>query len=248
MQMWKKVFFVTFNVILGVYLVLAITAFNHPAEADMVCKGVNVSIEKGVIQGFLSPDAVRRMLLESGVSPLGKKLYAINLRDMEEKLEAQELIENAECYKSLSGNVNIVVKERVPVMRVVAANGEDYYVDNDGKALFNTGITCNLIVATGCIDRRYASQVLAPLGRVLMADEFWRNQIEQVNVLPDSTVEMVPRVGEHIIYIGRPVGVKNKLERLRKFYRYGLSQVGWNKYSRISVEFNNQIVCKRIKH
>ena len=36
-----------------------------------------------------------------------------------------------------------------------------------------------------------------------------------------------------------------KLERLRKFYRYGLAQTGWNKYSRISVEFDNQIICKK---
>ena len=100
-------------------------------------------------------------------------------------------------------------------------------------------------MATGSISTDYATRVLAPIGRIIMTDDFWRNQIEQVNVLPDSTIEMVPRVGEHIIYIGQPVGVTRKLERLRKFYQYGLSQAGWNKYSRISVEFNNQIVCKR---
>ena len=39
--------------------------------------------------------------------------------------------------------------------------------------------------------------------------------------------------------------VNNKLSRLEKFYRYGLSQAGWNKYSYIDIEFDNQIVCKR---
>jgi len=58
----------------------------------------------------------------------------------------------------------------------------------------------------------------------------------------------VPRVGEHIAYLGQPTGVANKLERLRKFYRYGLNQAGWNKYSRVSVEFDNQIICKRRHH
>lgn len=28
-----------------------------------------------------------------------------------------------------------------------------------------------------------------------------------------------------------------------KFYKYGLSKVGWNKYSYIDVELDNQIVC-----
>ena len=61
----------------------------------------------------------------------------------------------------------------------------------------------------------------------------------------------MPRVGNHIIFIGYlPIRrnkaandkgidefVTKKLERTEKFYRYGLSQAGWNKYSYIDVEF-----------
>lgn len=243
---WKKIFTVSFSVIIGVYLLLAITAFNHPIERDMTCRDVQVTIEGNATGGFLTPADVCRMLTEQGLYPVGKRLTNVNLRAIEERLEAQELIERVEAYKTQSGNVRISISERVPVMRVMA-NGQDYYVDRDGKALMNTGYVCNLIIATGSISQAYASRVLAPIGRIIMADDFWRNQIEQINVLPDSTVEMVPRVGGHIIYIGQPIGVTKKLERLRKFYRYGLSQAGWNKYSRISVEFNNQIVCKKKK-
>ena len=242
---WKKILVVTFNVIIGIYLLLAVTAFNRPAEKDVVCDGVKVTIEKGMIEGVLTAADVTRMLNEGRVNPIGKSMADVNLRTMEELLERQELIENAECYKAQNGLVNIRVTERVPVVRVLAANGDDYYVDKDGRTLQNTGYVCNLMVATGYISRPFASNVLAPLGRIIMADDFWRNQIEQINVLPDNTVEMVPRVGEHIIYLGQPVGVVKKLERLRKFYQYGLSQAGWNKYSRISVEYSNQIVCKK---
>ena len=83
------------------------------------------------------------------------------------------------------------------------------------------------------------------MGNMLMGDNFWQNQIEQINVLGDGTIEIVPRVGEHIIYLGRPVNVEKKLQRLEKFYRYGLSKAGWNKYSYISLEFDNQIICKK---
>ena len=242
---WKKILVVTFNVIIGIYLLLAVTAFNRPAEKDVVCDGVKVTIEKGMIEGVLTAADVTRMLNEGRVNPIGKSMADVNLRTMEELLERQELIENAECYKAQNGLVNIRVTERVPVVRVLAANGDDYYVDKDGRTLQNTGYVCNLMVATGNISRPFASNVLAPLGRIIMADDFWRNQIEQINVLPDNTLEMVPRVGEHIIYLGQPVGVVKKLERLRKFYQYGLSQAGWNKYSRISVEYSNQIVCKK---
>ena len=177
---WKKALVITFNVIIGIYLVLAVTAFNKPVEKDIVCKDVNIVVEKGVIEGFLTPDGVRRMLLESGLNPVGKALADVNLRQMEEKLETQQLVEEAECYKTQDGKVCVRVKERVPVVRVMAQNGDDYYVDKDGKVLQNTGVACNLLVATGAIDRRFASRVLAPMGRLIVADEFWRSQIEQI--------------------------------------------------------------------
>ena len=92
-----------------------------------------------------------------------------------------------------------------------------------------------------------------------MVNELWRNQIEQINVLPDRSIELVPRVGNHIVYIGRLPEcsskrnreedinnfVNKKMDRLEKFYKYGLSQAGWNKYSYINIEFDNQIICKK---
>ena len=39
--------------------------------------------------------------------------------------------------------------------------------------------------------------------------------------------------------------IDTKLSRLEKFYKYGLSQAGWNKYSYINLEFDNQIICKK---
>jgi cell division protein ftsQ len=80
-------------------------------------------------------------------------------------------------------------------------------------------------------------------------------------VLPDRGVELVPRVGQHVVFIGYLPQAANtkernekiadyvnkKLTRLEKFYKYGLSQVGWNKYSYIDLEFDNQIICKKKK-
>ena len=87
--------------------------------------------------------------------------------------------------------------------------------------------------------------MLAPLANIINNDEFWKSETTQLNILADGSVELVPRVGDHIAYLGQPKRITKKLERLRKFYRYGLTQAGWNKYSRVSVEYDNQIICKR---
>lgn len=97
------------------------------------------------------------------------------------------------------------------------------------------------------------------MSKTLMTNNLWRNQIEQINVLPNRGIELVPRVGNHIIYIGNlpesniiskrekdvEAFINKKMDRLEKFYKYGLSQAGWNKYSYINIEFDNQIICKK---
>ena len=70
---------------------------------------------------------------------------------------------------------------------------------------------------------------------------------EGFNVLPGKEIELVPRVGNHIIYLGKLEHFEDKLKRLKTFYEKGLNQVGWNKYSRISLEFGNQIICTKKK-
>ena len=112
----------------------------------------------------------------------------------------------------------------------------------------NVKYCTNIVVATGNISRQYAQKVLTKVGNTILSDKFWQNQVVQINVLPDGTLEMVPRVGDHIVYLGEPVDVGAKLNRLMKFYKYGLSQAGWNKYSYINIAFDNQIICKKKQH
>lgn len=242
---WKRIIIISLSIFLGFYLLLAATVFNKSDKLNVPCKEVHVTIEKNVIEGFLTPDEVKKMIIADKLNPVGKNIDQINTRAIEEALRSKELIETAECYKAQNGNICINVKERIPVIRVMSEDGDDYYIDNTGKQMRKPDYVCNLMIATGHINPNYARSVLAPLGRQIMSDAFWRNQVEQINVLPDRSVELVPRVGDHILYLGQPVDIGRKLERLQKFYVYGLNKAGWNKYRRISVELHNQIICKK---
>ena len=129
----------------------------------------------------------------------------------------------------------------------MADNNESYYVDTHGSMMPESRYVTNLIIATGAITRKYAQTTLTRIASHILQDPFWKNQIVQINILADGSVEVVPRVGDHIIYLGSPYDIAKKLERTRKFYLYGLNKAGWNKYNYISVEFSNQIICKKNK-
>lgn len=242
---WKKTAVILVDTVLAVYLVLAITAFNCPDESSNVCNEVNIHIGDGAVRGFLEEEDIKVLLQSSRCYPIGDQMSQIGVRKIEEQLQKNPFVKKAQCYKTQTGQVNITVDQRLPVIRIKADNGDDYYVDEQGNIMPNTHFASNLVIATGTIQKQYAQKVLKDIGCYLLNSPLWGNQIEQLNVLPDESIEMVPRVGDHIVYLGSSSNLERKLERLEKFYKYGLSKVGWNKYSYINVEFDNQIICKK---
>ena len=109
------------------------------------------------------------------------------------------------------------------------------------------GYVADLIVATGHIDRKYARSELLKLGRFLHADPFWNAQVEQIHVQPNRHMRLVPRVGGHTIEFGTADSISHKFRNLYTFYEKVLPQVGWTKYTEISVKHVTQIVGKKGK-
>ena len=256
---WKTIIFYVLDVILAFYLVMAITSWNTPDKKHRICTKVNINISDSNNSGFLSAEEIKAILEKDKLYPLNRQLSSIEPRKIEEALKVGPFVDTAQCYITENGHINIRISQRMPIIRIKNNKGEDYYLDDNGGILPNSKYTSDLIIATGDISKWFAHFAITPMAKAINKSEFWLNQIEQINVRPDRGIELVPRVGNHIIFIGYlPIRrnkaandkgidefVTKKLERTEKFYRYGLSQAGWNKYSYIDVEFDNQIICRR---
>ncbi len=170
----------------------------------------------------------------------------ISTKSLERELGKHPLIDEAECYKTPSGKICVEVTQRIPILRVMDANGGNYYLDNKGTVMPpEAKCVAHRVIVTGNVEKSFAMKDLYKFGVFLHNNKFWDAQIEQIHVLPDRNIELVPRVGDHLIYLGKLDNFENKLARLKEFYKKGLNQVGWNKYSRINLEFSNQIICTK---
>ena len=178
--------------------------------------------------------------------PIGKKMGRISTKSLERELSKHPLIDEAECYKTPSGKVCVEVTQRIPILRVMSANGENYYLDNKGTVMPpDAKCVAHRVIVTGNVEKSFAMKDLYKFGVFLHNNKFWDAQIEQIHVLPDRNIELVPRVGDHLVYLGKLDDFEDKLARLKEFYKKGLNKVGWNKYSRINLEFSNQIICTK---
>lgn len=244
--MWKKIVLIVCAVLLGGYLIAAVTMLNKPVDG-ITCNKVDINIADNSEDGFLSANEIKRILIENNIYPLGQPINEVNIREIEETMMKSPFVKTAQCFKTPEGHISITLTQRTPVIRIMAYNGDNYYIDDEGGIMPNVKYTSDIIIATGYISKKFAKKHLGRIGKYLMFDQFWQNCIEQINVLRDGSIEIVPRIGDHIVYLGHPVYIQKKLARLKLFYKYGLSQVGWNKYSYINMEFDNQIICKKRK-
>lgn len=247
------------DILIAIYLLLAFVSFDKKGDPKALCSKVNIDIADNAAGGFLDAKVIKERLQKTGFYPIGRQLKDVDTRGIEEMLRRSPFVKTAECYKTEGGYVYISVTQRMPVIRIKADNGDDYYVDDHDCIMPRSSYTSDLIIATGYINRWYAINYISPLGKAIMQNDVWKNLIEQINITPNLGVELVPRIGDHIVYIGQlpeitdkskhdkdiAQFVDKKMTRLEKFYKYGLSQVGWNKYSYVNIEFDNQIICKR---
>ena len=259
---WKKSIMVALDLVLAAYLVLAVTSFNRPDRTSQVCEKVRITIADNDSTGFLSAQEVKSLLTKKHLYPKGKSMQLVDMRAIESTLKENSFIDGVECYKTQDGSVGIVVTQHLPMLRVKADNGEDYYLDVNGHIMQGVHYASDLIVATGNISQWYAQNYVSLISQWITGHELWKNQVEQINILPDKSIELVPRIGDHVVCLGRlPESndknrrqrivnqfMERKLDRLDKFYRYGLNEIGWNKYSYINLEFDNQIICRKSKH
>ena len=170
---------------------------------------------------------------------------------MEAALEKNVWIRDAQLFFDNNEILRVNVTEREPVARVFTADGNSWYIDSAGVQLpISARLTAKLPVFTG-----YPSAKIRPQGidsaltgqvRMLSAfirkDPFWMAQIAQIDITPTRTFEMVPVIGNHLIEFGDGNDYEQKFHRLFVFYKEVLSRTGFDKYSRVDVQYAGQVI------
>ncbi|MBR4324216.1 MAG: hypothetical protein IKP73_01670 [Bacteroidales bacterium] len=254
-----KVFKALAVLVLVVIVFLSLGKFHNTT-----CQSVEITVEDSADVNFVNKDMVLAMIYNRLPNILGYKMDSINIYLLDSALHKCPYIRRASIYKSISGVLNIDVQQRKPMLMVVN-DKHDYYIDSDGM-IFATGDkdACQCIVVNGNVKDKYdfsggkmykadvhkqgsQSGELFRLAQLIMKDDFWSDQVEQIYINKEGEYEIVPMVGSHVLALGSMEDYDKKMYALKQFYFKALPKLGWDTYQQISVKYKNQIVCKRKK-
>lgn len=221
------------------------------------CKGYEIRIRGAQGGGslFTSEEQIVRLLKEaSGGNVAGQRKTGFNLPRIEDLLEQSAWVYNAELYFDNKDILRVNVAERKPLARVFTAAGQSFYLDEAGKQIpLSDKISLDVPVFTGYPDRKIMNAADSTLLENMIAaasfinsDSFWVSQVSQIDIHKCGSdcwnMEMIPVVGNHRVDLGDGSDIASKFHRLYLFYDQVLKRTGFDKYKRVEVQYNGQVV------
>ncbi|WP_242693326.1 cell division protein FtsQ/DivIB [Sabulibacter ruber] len=194
------------------------------------------------------------LLTRNGSRPLaGTKTEEIDLKRLEMRIKSHKFVREAEVSRDLEGNINVTIKQNRPIARLLSTE-KDVYLDEEGNQLPLSSLytahvipVTNSLVAPSRANSFFQDSVgtaYLSLLRYIEKDPFWNAQLAHMDIDQKGKVSFLTQVGDQQIEFGKPVYVEEKFRKLFIFYKEVMPVVGWDKYSRVNVEYKDQIICE----
>jgi cell division protein FtsQ len=220
------------------------------------CKDYAIVIKGNDENLFLSKsDILKTVKAATKGNIKGQSKKSFNLLRLENLLEENEWVKDAQLYFDNKDVLHVSVVERQPIARIFTSGGKTFYIDDEVQMMKLSGKrTAAVPVFTGYPDKKMQTKKESVLlndikiaAQLINNDSFWTAQVAQIDMKPSDAdesweFEMTPVVGNHVIKLGDGQNIAQKFNRLFIFYKEVLSRTGFNKYKTIDVRYAGQVI------
>lgn len=218
-------------------------------------------------EAFISKKEIQNIIEKKIGKIKGKQIKDIDVGDLESLLMQNPYILKANLHVGITGEMNITITQREPVIQVFNSSGECFWIDSAGYCMPPSALASpNVIVANGNIPcdirkmQTYSIDTIAPdtknkcdaiLSKILFLasnikkDSLLCHQIDQIYVNSPNNFHFTPKLGSGIVEIGDTKDLQAKLYKLKYLYLEGFCYDGWDNYKKINLEFKDQVVCTK---
>ncbi|HOY37859.1 MAG: hypothetical protein KBB11_10510 [Bacteroidales bacterium] len=248
------------------YLIV-VMSFVDKMRTKALCSSLRITVNSE--SEFIDSADVNKLLTNNKLFYDSIPLSHINFELIEKTIKNHSAVRDVQVYSSYEGKLIVSVVQRVPIVRVIpkyTSLNNGFYIDDQGKIMpLSEKYTAHVPVITGEITPQFISSIdndsvknrnvietyhftlydLYHFVSYIHHNELWSPQFEQININANYEVELVPRVGNHIIVLGDLTDYEYKLFKLEAMYYEGFKHTDWNSYKTINLKYANQIVCTK---
>lgn len=236
---------INWNLIKGIAIVailIFLYAFSANRNATRIIEKPEVKFVDGG-QDFITRTMVNKLLIQNNDSVTNVRKDQLDLDVLEERLRANEMIQEAEVYLSVNGTLGAKVKERTPIARV--AQKDAYYIDSEGKAMpLSTVSAARVPLVEGKVDKTALKKIYV-LAKYIAEDEFLKKNVITIVQTKNNAFNLKLRTNDFVVLFGNIENIEKKVNNLKAFYKKATKDKTLNDYTKVDLKFTNQVVCTK---
>ncbi len=243
------------KILTAIIIVGGIIAFTERRQSTASIKDITIKMVNVDENHFLDESDIVDLMELNKENLKGASLDRVNLKEVEKKIRKGPFVKDAQLYSDLKGNLVVSTELRRPIARIVRNDGPDGYIAEDGTVMpVSSKFTARVVLISGPYVHQLLRQNnlndseegknLISLINTIRENDFWNAQVAQLDIDSKMRITIFPQVGDERIEFGRPEDLEVKFRKLMIFYKEILPRMGWNKYNRISLEYEGQIVAE----
>jgi cell division protein FtsQ len=237
----------------GTVLILSVSAVGNKDKEKINNIRINIKAVDG--HQYISQKEVFSVLYKSAGKGLKHQtIGSLDFPLLEKQLMKVKWIKRADMFVDNQNILQVNIEQNKPIARIFSSGTYSFFISDNAVVLpFNNEVAVWLPMFTnfsGNPDKLNSndSSVLNDIIRIatyLNGNDFWKAQIDQVDITPSGGFEMIPKLGNQTIRFGSADNCEIKFSKLLAFYKQIENKTGWDRYSLIDLRFQNQVVAER---
>ena len=188
---------------------------------------------------FLNDSLVNKLLIQNMQLYTNESNLTIDLKEIEDFLEIQPEILNAEVFLLTNGKLKIEISERKPIIRI---QERGFYLDKTGEKIpLSKNYVYKVPIFSNSFKNKNIDQIIY-LTKIMSSDSFFRNEFSEMWI-EDNKFYIRFRNFDFNILWGTNTKINNKSKNLLAFCAYSQLDSLNPSPKRIDLSIENQIVA-----
>lgn len=209
------------------------------------CLSLQYRIDTNSGTQYVHDKDIEKILKQHKLFPIDHHFQDINLQKIETILSSELMVNKVSCYLSPNGVLSIYVRQQQALFRIMTPY-DSYYIDNQRNRMsLIPNHASHVLIVSGQVTEHFARNELFDFIEYIRDDAFLNALVQQIVVTSNEHIELIPRIEHTRIILGSLQRYEKKLEKLSKYYDKVTPKMGWDNYSKINLQYVNQIVCTK---
>ncbi|NNL15875.1 MAG: hypothetical protein HKO81_04455 [Flavobacteriaceae bacterium] len=230
------------KLVLTLLIAVFLFAFSSNKNTRRVVETINIEFVDNT-HPFLTEENVSKLLIQKNGQVTGVPKEILDLNELEIALKKNPIIKNAEVYMSVNGKLTARIEQKTPIARV--NTNASFYIDESGSYMpLSSNFSARVPLVTGRIQKDRLENVFE-VAKKVYDDAILSKYVTEIHQEDKNTISLTLRQNSFKVYLGEVESLDQKFNNLKAFYQKALKDKTLNTYSKVNLQFGNQVVCTK---